>query len=354
MSDWGGFAWLFVLLAVNAFFVASEFAVVAVRRAQIEPLAERGNRRAKRVLYGMEHANGMIATSQLGVTVCSLLILNVSEPAIHHLIEIPLYAWGVSAPVTAVLAFVVALVFVSFLHVVFGEIVPKNVAFSSPTLSALIFVPLLIQFDKFFKPLVALLNGCSNAILRMFRVEPKNEAVSAFTLEEVANIVEHSTREGVLQDPTGTVNAAFEFTEKKVRDVMITQESLICLPPRPSAADVETKVMEYGFSRYFVTDDQSEPIGYLHIKDILGVPQAQWDKPLSHRQMRRLVTVHADDDVEDALAIMRRSGAHIGRVYDQQKLNVGVLFLEDIIEELVGEIHDATRKNKDQNKDSRS
>ncbi|HRN28489.1 MAG TPA: CNNM domain-containing protein, partial [Terrimesophilobacter sp.] len=132
VTDWWGIAWLFLLLALNAFFVGAEFAVISARRSQIEPLAEAGNRRAKTTLYAMEHATLMLATSQLGITVCSLLILNVSEPAIHHLLEIPLALTGWPIEVIGTIAFIIALILVSYLHVVFGEMVPKNIAFSIP------------------------------------------------------------------------------------------------------------------------------------------------------------------------------------------------------------------------------
>ena len=148
MSDWAGIAWLVVLLAVNAFFVGAEFAVISARRSQIEPLAERGKRSAKTALYAMEHATLMLATTQLGITVCSLLILNVSEPAIHHLLEVPLHATGWSEEVIGTIAFVVALVLVSFLHVVFGEMVPKNISFSMPDRAALLLAPPLVGIGR--------------------------------------------------------------------------------------------------------------------------------------------------------------------------------------------------------------
>src|SRR5690349_20690426 len=132
MNDWAGIVWLVVLLLFNGFFVAAEFAVVSARRSQIEPRADRGSRSAKTALCAMEHATLMLATSQLGITICSLIILNVSEPAIHHLLAGPLGLTDLAEGTVDVIAFVVALVLVSYLHVVFGEMVPKNLAFSVP------------------------------------------------------------------------------------------------------------------------------------------------------------------------------------------------------------------------------
>ena len=213
MSDWAGLVWLVVLLIANAFFVGAEFAVISARRSQIQPLAERGSRAAKTALYAMEHASLMLATSQLGITICSLLILNVSEPAIHHLLEVPLGIFGWDAGVVTVVAFVITLSLVSFLHVVFGEMVPKNLAFSVPDRAVLMLAPPLVAVSRLFRHVIWALNATANGVLRLFRVEPKNEAASTFTLDEVATIVDQSRREGVLADAAGTVAAVVEFSD---------------------------------------------------------------------------------------------------------------------------------------------
>jgi CBS domain containing-hemolysin-like protein len=194
VSDWAGIVWLVVLLVFNAFFVGAEFAVISARRSQIEPLAERGSRAAKTALYAMEHATLMLATSQLGITICSLLILNVSEPAIHHLLAVPFGLTGLSEAVVDVVAFVVALLIVSYLHVVFGEMIPKNLAFSVPDRAVLILATPLVWVSKVFHPVIATLNWTANAVLRLFRVEPKNEAASTFTLDEVARVCSTTRR----------------------------------------------------------------------------------------------------------------------------------------------------------------
>ncbi|MFF2052712.1 hemolysin family protein [Leifsonia sp. NPDC058194] len=344
MSDWIGILWLVILLMINAFFVGAEFAVISARRSQIEPLAERGKRSAKTALYAMEHATLMLATTQLGITVCSLLILNVSEPAIHHLLEVPLHATGWSEEVIGTVAFIVTLVLVSFLHVVFGEMVPKNISFSMPDRAALLLAPPLVAVGRAVRPIIVALNATANGVLRLFGVEPKDEAASTFTLDEVATIVSQSTREGVLMDRNGALTAAFEFTEKKVRDVMVLPETLVSLPSSPTPADVERAVSKHGFSRYVVPDADGEPTGYLHLKDVLDLEETGFELPVPAKRVRRLVTVFVDSDLEDALATMRRSGSHLARVVDAEGETAGVLFLEDIIEELVGEVQDATRR----------
>ncbi|MEJ1088892.1 hemolysin family protein [Microbacterium sp. Mu-80] len=349
MSDWMGLVWLVVLLAGNAFFVGGEFAVISARRSQVEPHAERGSRAAKTALYAMEHATLMLATSQLGITICSLLILNVSEPAIHHLLEIPLYAMGWDESIVSVTSFVITLALVSFLHVVFGEMVPKNLAFSLPDRAVLVLAPPLVFVSRVFGPVIWALNGIANNVLRLFRVEPKNEAASTFTIEEVATIVDRSRREGVLTDTSGAVAAAVEFTDKKARDIAVPFSELITLPETATPDDVEKAVARYGFSRYVIVDAEQTPVGYVHLKDVLRASEGaaaadDVDRPLPAKRIHHMVPVHEDTDLEDALAAMRRAGRHLAKVRNSDGDTVAVLFLEDILEELVGEVQDATRR----------
>jgi CBS domain containing-hemolysin-like protein len=284
----------------------------------------------------------MLATSQLGITICSLLILNVSEPAIHHLLEIPLGLTSLSATAISVVAFVVALVLVTFLHVVLGEMVPKNLSFSVPDRAALLLAPPLVLFSRVFRPVIWALNALANAAVRAFGVEPKDETTSTYTLDEVANIVAQSTREGTLEDSTGALSAAFEFTAKKVADVAVPVASLVVLPVGCSPADVQAQVAEHGYSRYLVGDPDAM-LGYLHLKDVLDLSSEQaFHRPVPGGRIRRLATVPHDADLEDALAALRTSGAHLARCVDVDGGSSGVLFLEDIIEELVGEVRDAT------------
>jgi CBS domain containing-hemolysin-like protein len=344
MSDWAGIIWLFVLLFANAFFVGAEFAVISARRSQVEPLAEAGSRSAKTALWAMEHATLMLAMSQLGITICSLLILNVSEPAIHHLLEVPLQLTGWSEGVVSTIAFIITLVLVSYLHVVFGELVPKNLSFSVPDRAVLLLAPPLVFLARLFRPVIIALNATANGVLRLFGVEPKSEANSTFTLEEVQTIVDQSRREGVLDDTSGTLTAAFEFTTKRVKDVAVQLSELVSLPPSATPGDVERAVARHGFSRYVIRGEDGEPVGYVHLKDVIDLDDDEFDDPLPAKRVRRLVSIYDETDLEDALATMRRLGTHVARAFDENGTTTGVIFLEDIIEELVGEVQDATRR----------
>ena len=220
MNDWIGILWLVVLLAVNAFFVGSEFAVISARRSQIEPLAEKGSRRAKTALWAMEHATLMLAACQLGITVCSLIILNVSEPAIHHLLEGPLGITGWSEEVIGSVAFVIALLVVSYLHVVLGEMVPKNLSFSARRTAPLLLLAPPLVFDRPHRSDVVI--GSAQLADRQWRSSRRSARRAEERRRRARSrsrrwqtIVAQSQREGVLLDThRNPASAAFEFTDQ--------------------------------------------------------------------------------------------------------------------------------------------
>lgn len=332
-----------VLLAANAFFVGAEFAIISARRSSIEPLAETGDRRARTVLWAMENVSLMLACAQLGITVCSTSLGVVAEPAIAHLIEEPLHALGVSPAWTHPIAFVVALAVVVFLHVVLGEMVPKNLAVSGPDRAVLLFGPPLVWVARVVRPVIWALNWLANHVLRLFGVEPKDEVASAFTAQEVQSIVERSQAEGLLEDEQGLLTTAIEFSDKRAVDVMVGLDDAVVLRRDVTPAAVEELVGRTGFSRFPVADDDGEPVGYLHVKDVLYAEGAERDLPVPAWRLRALAVAGVDDEIETVLAAMQRSGAHLARVLVDGRCT-GVVFLEDILEELVGEVSDAMQR----------
>ena len=344
-----------VLLLLNAFFVGAEFAVISARRSQIEPLADAGSRPARTALRAMEHISLMLACAQLGITVCSLGLGAVAEPAISHLIETPAEAVGLPEGLVHPLAFAVALTLVVYLHVVIGEMVPKNLALSGPDRAVLLLAPPLVAIARAVSPLIVVLNAVANGVLRLLRVEPKSELAAAYTADEVQSIVAESTREGLLPDDHGLLTGALEFSEQDAVDVMVPLERLVTVPLGSTPAEVERLVTRTGFSRFPVVTapDASDPpaadgpevIGYLHLKDLLYADDERHDQPVPDKRIRSLVSVAAADEVEEALATMQRAGTHLARVVDTGGRTLGVLFLEDIIEELVGEVRDAMRRD---------
>jgi CBS domain containing-hemolysin-like protein len=243
-----------------------------------------------------------------------------------------------------VIAFVVTLAIVTFLHVIFGEMVPKNLAFSLPDRAVLLLATPLVFVERVFRPLIHALNGVTNALVRLVGVEPKDEAGSTFTIDEVETIVETSRREGTLDDTSGTLTAAFDFTEKQVAEVAVPMREIVSLPERATPLDLEKAVAQSGFSRYILVDAEGEPTGYLHLKDVLALDEDEVARPVPGKFVRRLMTVFAGTELEDALAVLRRSRQHLAKVVGEDGATQGVLFLEDVIEELVGEVQDATRR----------
>ncbi|WP_324649744.1 hemolysin family protein [Georgenia sp. H159] len=333
-----------VLLLANAFFVGAEFAIMSARRSRVEPLAAT-SRRARTVLWAMEHATLMMACAQLGITVCSTGIGAVAEPAIARLVEGPLTDLGLPAASAHVVGFAVALAIVIYLHVVVGEMVPKNLAVTSPEKAAMWFGPPLVLIARVLSPLVRALNELANLILRAVGVEPKNEVTSAFTAEEVAAIIERSQREGVLHDELGLLSGALEFSAKDAAEVMVADERLITLDDGATPETFESAVARTGFSRFPVRNADLVVHGYLHIKDVLYADGPAREQPIPHWRVRALPAVAPSDEIEDVLAVMQRTGTHLARVVEAGGRTVGVVFLEDILEELVGEVSDSMQRH---------
>ena len=303
MNDWVAIALLVILLAGNAFFVAGEFAIMSTRRAQIEPLAEEDNKRAQTVIYALENVSLMLATCQLGITICSLLILNVSEPALHHMMEVPLHLVGLPHAIVDVIAFVITLILVTYLHVIFGEMVPKNAAVTLAARGvALWIVPTLVTFSKIFAPVVALLNNLSNKLLALMKVDAKDEVASTFTLGELQTIVATSTAEGTVEDDAGVIESALEFTEKDVYEIMVPGDKLVTLPFGSTPAELERAVARSGYSRFVITDSDGTYMGYLHVKDALAIAPERFEEPFPWYKLRSLDTLTPTTDIDDALA----------------------------------------------------
>ena len=332
-----------VLLAVNAFFVGAEFAIMSARRSQIEPLAAAGSRAAGTVLWAMEHVSLMLACAQLGITICSTGLGVVAEPAIAHAVEGPLVAMGLPKEASHVVGFTFALGLVVYLHVVLGEMVPKNLAVTAPERAALWFGPPLVVVSRAISPVIRLLNWTANLVLRMAGIEPKDEVASAFTAEEVASIVERSRAEGLIVDDLGLLTGAIEFSEATAGSVMIPRDRLVTLPFGSTPEDLERTVARTGFSRFPVVDRHDLAIGYLHLKDVLDVTGATRHTPVPRTRVRPMALVAPEDEIEDVLAVMQRSGAHLACVTVDGEQR-GVVFLEDILEELVGEVRDAMQR----------
>lgn len=332
-----------VLLAFNAFFVGAEFALLSARRSQIEPLAQAGSRAARTALRAMEQVSLVMAGAQLGITVCSLGLGAVGEPAVAHLLEPIFHAMRVPDAALHPVSFVVAMSIVVYLHVVLGEMVPKNIALAGPTRSALLLGPPMMVIVTVLRPVIMLLNLAANGILRLIRIEPKDEVSSSYTREEVAALVEESRGEGMIEaDEYDRLAGALGFTEKTVSTVLMPVEGLSTVLRGSTAADVETLCASTGFSRFPVSDADGTLVGYLHIKDVLESDEERRQRPVDDKWVRPFATVGPDDLLHEALESLQLRGAHMARVVRRDGEVLGLVTLEDVLEELVGEIRDGS------------
>ena len=330
-----------VLLAINAFFVAGEFAVTSTRRSQIEPLADAGERRAGDALYALRHVSLMLAICQLGVTVASTTLGVVAEPAIAHLVESPLGRLGAPEASSHVVGF--ALVIVLFCHVVFGEMVPKNISIAAPVRMLLVLAPVLVRLGRVLRPIIMAMDRFANWFVRLAGYEPRSEIASTYTVQEVASIVEASQAEGKITDELGLLSGALEFSEETAGSAMVPLGDLVSLPAGATPADVEDLVAHTGYSRFPVADEEGAIVGYVHLKDVLYASGEERDQPITPWRIRRLESVAREDQVEDALRHMQRTGVHCALVREGGEV-LGILFLEDILELLVGEVRDVLQR----------
>lgn len=317
MSDGALLGFAVLLLVLNAFFVGAEFAVISARRSAIEPMAYAGSRRAKTVIAAMERVSLMLATCQLGITLASLGLGAVAEPALAHLLEAPFAALGVPAHLVHPAAFALALLVVVYLHVVVGEMIPKNIALAGPDRVALWLAPPLVVVTTLLKPFVVGLNWLANGVLRLLRVEPKDEVASAFTRAEVAAMVEDAAAEGLFDDNEKALLAgALSFDEDTIASVLIPVQDVTAARLGQSRGEIEAIAANAGYSRLPVLADGPEPAyrGYVHLKDVITADAQTLAEPLRADVVRPLPAVALGTGLRTLLEAMKASQVHIAQV----------------------------------------
>ena len=330
-----------VLLLANAYFVAVEFAFVTSRRERLEPVAATGRRSAVVALGSMRHLSLQLAGAQLGITMASLGLGFVAEPALAHILESWLGPIDLPDAATHAIAFGVALLLVTFLHLVIGEMVPKNLAIAGPEPVLLALALPNRIFMLVFGPVIRALNGVSNGAVRLIGLEPKEELASAHTPEELAAVLAQSRREGTIEgSQADLLRGALDLAERPVRDVMVPRDQIVAVTLRTPMAEVERLVNERGHSRIPVIGrDLDDIVGFVHVKDLLQ-PARGTDGPLSLRRLRRMLEVREDEALADVLLRMQRSRLHLASVVDDRRRTVGLVSLEDVLESMVGDIRD--------------
>lgn len=337
----GLLAAVFLLLA-NGFFVAVEFALVATRRQRLEQLAEDGDSRARAAIASVRELSFMLSAAQLGITLASLALGYVAEPAVAHLIEKPLEWVHVPHDLVHPIALVLALTIVVFLHMVVGEMVPKNVAIAEPDRTALWLALPMRGFTVLFRPAIVALNVMANAGQRLLGVEPTDELVTHATGDELAGMLAASREEGMLDEVEHRLmTGALGFPSRTVESVMIPREEVTAVRLGTPVEAIELAAARNGHSRLPVfARDLDEVAGYVHVKDILALPASARHRPLPQSIVRRMLRVPSSRTLQDLLLAMRRARLHFAVVVDGAGHVAGIVTLEDVLESLVGDIRD--------------
>lgn len=331
------------LLAANAFFVAFEFALVASRRARLEQLATEGRWGAAAALEATASLSRHIAGVQVGVTMASLGLGAVAEPAIGRVLE------SLSARVLAdgparVVGFVLAFVVIIVLHGVLGELVPKRISLASAETALLALAVPMRGFVRVMRPVIAVVNRAAGAVLRLLKVPQREELMVAGTARELARLIDASRERGLIEEPQHRLlSGAIEFRDRPVAAVMVPRADVVSAPLTSTPAQLEALLTDTGRTRVpLYGRDLDDAVGFVHAKDLVSVAAPDRARPLDRSVVRRLLIVRDNRPLGEVLTAMQRSRVHLAAVRDRDGMLVGVVTLEDVLEELVGQITDET------------
>lgn len=338
-----------LLLTVGTgLFVASEFALVNLDRADLEARQARGESRLSLTISALKHTSTHLSSAQLGITLTTLLTGYTMEPALSNLLGPTLVAWSIPEAAVGPIATIVAMLVATVLSMILGELVPKNFALALPLATAKLVIPFQVAFTTVFKPAVVVLNGSANGVLRSMGIEPKEELSGARSAEELSSLVRRSASAGLLEaDTASLLDRTLTFSRLTAADVMTARPSMHALAVGDSADDVIQLARRTGHSRFPVYDDDLDDItGVVHLKAAISVPRDRRGEvpvgALSTDPLRVPETVHVDALISE----LRARGYQLAVVVDEYGGTAGLVTLEDLVEELVGEVsdeHDRTR-----------
>ncbi len=329
-----------LLLAVNGFFVAAEFALIAARRTYLEQLEAEGNRYAAWALRSSRELSLMLAGAQLGVTLASVGLGFVAEPAVVHLLQSLFGNVGITDTASHVVAFVLGLSVVVVAHMVIGEMVPKNLAIARPERTALLLAGPLRLYRAVLGPVISLLNRVANAVLRMLDIEPADELASAATADDLAVMIGDSRSAGMLDDfEEKLLRGALRFGDEVAASVMVPRERIVAAATGTTVEELEALVVATGRTRIPLYEgDLDHVIGFFHAKALLDVPAAASREPLAPGLVRPLLLLPPTRPLQAVLAGMRQSRTHLALVVRDGEGTVGLVTLQDVLERLVGQV----------------
>jgi CBS domain containing-hemolysin-like protein len=332
-----------LLVLANAFFVAAEFALVGARKTKLEEMAQAGDRKAELAHRAVTHLDRYISATQLGITLASLGLGWIGEPALAHLIDNG-FTWlpdVFAAVATHTAASIIAFTIITVLHIILGELVPKAMALLFPEQVSRWLAAPLMGFAWVMAAPIAVLNGTANWLLRLARINPPGEHERLHSPEEIRMLVEQSQEGGGLgEQDARLIEGVFEFTEKVAQDVMTPRTQMAALASDLTVAEAADEVARAKLSRYPVfADSIDEIVGVIHAKDILITLRANPGERVS-AIMRPPLFVPGTREVEDVLADMKRLKVHLAIVLDEYGGTAGLVTMEDLLEEIVGAIYD--------------
>ncbi|OUS72398.1 transporter associated domain protein [Paenibacillus sp. MY03] len=330
-----------LLIVMTAFFVGSEFAVVKVRMSRIDQLIAEGNKKAmaaKRLVTDLDY---YLSACQLGITVTALGLGALGEPTIEKILHPIFHDWGVSDAWATPISYTLALSLMTFLHVVFGELAPKTMAIQFAERMTLLLAGPLVLFGKILFPLIWLLNGSARVFLRMFGVQPAGHE-QAHSEEELKIIMAQSFKSGEInQTELSYMQNIFAFDERVAKDVMVPRMQAMSVDARMTREEVLAIIDENNYTRYPVTQegDKDKVIGFLNAKELVTDIALGRSTPIQS-MIHEIGTVHETAPLQDVLLKMQKKGVHIALVIDEYGGTAGIITMEDILEEIVGEIRD--------------
>ncbi len=339
-----------LLVSANAFFVGAEFSLISVRRDRLEILAEQGRASAVTVIRAGEQLPLMFAGAQLGITVASILLGRIGEPAVADLLHTPFGLLGLPDTVLHTVSLLVALVIVVTLHVLLGEMVPKNIAIAGPEKAAMLLIPAYLAYVRAARPFIAFYQRCANLILRALQVEPRDELAITVSMAELGEMIAESVSEGLLDREEHTrLTRALQIRHRVVADVAVAVADIRSVPAAapgsgPTLGAVQRALAQTGFSRFPVVAVDGSFVGYLHIKDVLslGLSLAQDpDAAINLATVRPLPRVAGSLPLAEGLSRLRRTKSHLALVTGDDGRVVGMVALDDLLEDLVGTVRDS-------------
>jgi len=341
--NWSALALAFVLLVLNGFFVAAEFALLASRRSRLEQLEAQGDKRATHALAGVRELTLMLAGAQLGITMCSLGLGVVAKPAIAGVIEGALgESFTISDGTSGIIGFTLGLSIVVFLHMVVGEMAPKSWAISHPEKSALRLARPFRLFVKIFRPIIRLLNWFADVVVRLLGVEPADERAMAHTPTELLLLLNESAGHGEIEaQEHDLLVRSLELSGLTAQDAMTVRRDIVSVSADSTAGDVAAEAHRTGRTRVVVHEGDLDHIrGFVHVKDVLRLGNGEWSTVLADRIVRPIMVTPEHHGLEDLLVEMRTERHHIALVVDEHGTVVGVVTLEDLLERLIGDFND--------------